>query len=70
MPPYLLIHGTRDFGVPFEQSVAMKEAMNNVGVEAEIVAIVGGGHGGWSKPEWHHYKKTMVEWVKEKLGLR
>ena len=68
-PPYLLIHGTRDYGVPFEQSVRKKEAVENIGVEAELIAVVGGGHGGWNSPEMRYYKPKMVAWVKDKLGL-
>ena len=63
MPPYLLIHGTRDFGVPFEQSVQLKQVMQLAGAECNLIPIVAGGHGGWDKPEDQHYKKTMVEWV-------
>ena len=67
MPPYLLIHGTRDYGVPIEQSHSMQQSMHCVGAECKLVAIVGGGHGGWNQPEQIHYKKTMVSWLSEKL---
>jgi alpha-L-fucosidase 2 len=63
MPPFLLIHGTRDYGIPYEQSVQLQQVMQFAGAECDLVAIVGGGHGGWNKPEQQHYKKTMVEWV-------
>jgi alpha-L-fucosidase 2 len=69
MPPYLLIHGTRDFGVPYEQSVSMHEAMKKVGADCTLVPVVGGGHGGWDKPEMQHYKATMQEWLKAKLKV-
>ncbi len=63
MPPYLLIHGTRDFGVPFEQAVQLQQVMRFAGAECDLIAIVGGGHGLWARPEDQHYKKSMVEWV-------
>jgi alpha-L-fucosidase 2 len=69
MPPYLLIHGTRDFGVPFEQSVSMQEAMRNAGADCTLIPIVGGGHGGWNKPEMQHYRRELREWLKEKLRV-
>jgi acetyl esterase/lipase len=44
-PPFLLVHGTKDPVVPFEQSVLMREALKTKNVEAELVAIEGAGHG-------------------------
>lgn len=43
-PPFLLIHGTHDVFVPFEQSVQMREELRADGVEAELLAIRGSGH--------------------------
>lgn len=44
-PPFLLVHGTRDPLVPFEQSTLMFEALQTAGVQAELVPIAGAGHG-------------------------
>jgi arylsulfatase A-like enzyme/dienelactone hydrolase len=44
-PPFLLVHGTRDPLVPFEQSVLMRDALKAADVEANLVAIEGAGHG-------------------------
>jgi acetyl esterase/lipase len=44
-PPTLLIHGTEDTDVPFDQSVMMADQFKKQGVEHELVAIVGGEHG-------------------------
>jgi len=68
MPPYLLIHGTRDYGVPIEQAHSMHAAMQRVGAECQLVAIVGGGHGGWTEPHQQHYQTIMIEWLLEKLA--
>jgi acetyl esterase/lipase len=67
MPPYLLIHGTRDFGVPFEQSVSLDAAMKNVGADCTILPIVGGGHGNWTPEQWKMATDTEIKWLNERL---
>ena len=44
-PPFLLIHGDADPVVPFERSVDMHAALAEVGIQAELLRVVGGGHG-------------------------
>lgn len=44
-PPTLLIHGTEDTDVPYEQSVMMAEELKRHGVEHELISIPGGEHG-------------------------
>jgi acetyl esterase/lipase len=44
-PPTLLIHGTEDTDVPYEQSVMMAEELRKHGVEHELFTIPGGEHG-------------------------
>ncbi len=44
-PPYLLVHGTLDPVVPFEQSVLMRDALKAANVEVDLVALEGAGHG-------------------------
>lgn len=43
-PPTLLLHGTKDTDVPYEQSVIMVEAFKKAGAVYELVTIDGGGH--------------------------
>jgi acetyl esterase/lipase len=51
-PPTLLIHGTEDTDVPYEQSVMMADQFRKFGVDHELIAIVGGEHGlGGGDPE-------------------
>lgn len=44
-PPFLLIHGTDDRVVPFNQSELLHEALQKAGVESVLVPVQGGGHG-------------------------
>ena len=44
-PPTMLIHGTEDTDVPYEQSVMMAEQFKAHNVEHELVTIPGGEHG-------------------------
>jgi len=44
-PPTLLIHGTADTDVPYEQSVMMAAEFKKQGVEHELISIAGGEHG-------------------------
>lgn len=44
-PPTLLIHGTVDTDVPYEQSVMMAEQLKRHGVGHELISIPGGEHG-------------------------
>jgi acetyl esterase len=70
MPPYLLIHGTKDFNVPFEQSVAMCNAMHKAGAQCELITIEGGGHGRGSLDKAagsNDYQQTMREWLRKIL---
>ena len=51
-PPTLLIHGTEDTDVPFEQSIMMAEQFKKFRVDHELIAISGGEHGlGGGDPE-------------------
>ena len=70
-PPFLLIHGTADLLVPFEQSVKMRECMLAAGAQCELVTIQGGGHGmrGWEQSPVHsNYSQTLVDWLERKLA--
>jgi len=43
-PPFLLIHGEADGVVPVEHSLAMAQALEEVGAEVELLLIPGAGH--------------------------
>jgi len=44
-PPTMLVHGTKDTDVPFEQSVAMAKELTRHKVPHKLVAVKGAGHG-------------------------
>jgi acetyl esterase/lipase len=61
-PPTLLIHGTKDTDVPYEQSVMMAEQFRKFHIDHEFITIAGGEHGlGGGDPEKidEAYKKVF-----------
>ena len=44
-PPTLLIHGTEDTDVPYEQSAAMSKELSRHKVPHELITVKGAGHG-------------------------
>lgn len=50
-PPFLLIHGTEDPLVPYDQSERFLAALEEEGVEAMLLQVQGGGHGGFRSAE-------------------
>ncbi len=50
-PPFLIIHGTKDPLVPFDQSQRLHRTLKEAGVESTLVPVQGGGHGGFPRAE-------------------
>jgi acetyl esterase/lipase len=50
-PPFLILHGTDDRVVPFDQSLQFDKALQAAGVESLLITVKGGGHGGFDGPE-------------------
>jgi len=44
-PPFLIVHGTADPTVPYDQAKRFCEALQKAGVNVNMVSIEGGGHG-------------------------
>jgi len=65
-PPFLLLHGTADTTVPFDQSVAMQKRLQEAGVQAELFEAEGAGHGFFNRPPWYEPTlKRMEEFLDE-----
>lgn len=45
-PPFLIMHGTSDTVVRYNQSELLKTALKKAGVECQLVPLDGAGHGG------------------------
>ncbi|QEH34743.1 Carboxylesterase NlhH [Aquisphaera giovannonii] len=50
-PPFLILHGTKDPTVPFDQSVRLAAALKKEGASVLFIPVVGAGHGGFRNPE-------------------
>lgn len=73
MAPFLIIHGTADNQVAYEESPAMCEAMKKAGAACELISIEGGGHGmsSWEKNEaMQHWKPELVAWLRKTMKVQ
>lgn len=70
MPPFLLVHGTTDQTVPFEQSSELQAQLKKVGVPCDLLAIKGGVHGmiSWDKVA-PTYQQDVVDWLVRTLKI-
>lgn len=66
MPPFLVIHGTRDDQVDYAQSTDFCDAIKHAGARCELITIQDGGHGmgGWRAPGMQHWKAEMIAWLR------
>jgi alpha-L-fucosidase 2 len=68
LPPCLLVHGTADQSVPYEQSVAWQKRSRELGLTCDFITIQDGVHGmiSWDKvaPD---YKQQVVAWLQRTL---
>lgn len=70
LPPYLLIHGTKDAQVPYEQSVRFRKQTQALGNQCDLITIAEGGHGmgGWDKLN-SDYRVQLVSWLNKTLKV-
>jgi len=62
--PFLFLHGTADTTLPFPQSVEMRDALQAVGVRAELYSAEGGNHGFFNFPPFYEPAlKRMLEFL-------
>jgi alpha-L-fucosidase 2 len=70
LPPFLLIHGTSDTVVPYNQSERMLKKLKAAGIPAELITVEGGGHGLrlWERSARHlTYRQQMIDWLHRHL---
>lgn len=71
-PPTLLIHGTDDTDVPYEESTSMAEQFNHRGVPHSLITIANGEHGfgGGDPRDVEGAYRSMHEFVVNYLTMR
>jgi acetyl esterase/lipase len=70
-PPTLLLHGTKDTDVPYEQSVFMRAAIFKQSVEARIITIPKGEHAfdkNFQDPNVQNALKQVIDFLKKHLS--
>jgi alpha-L-fucosidase 2 len=69
LPPFLLVHGTADMGVPHEQSVRMQKVLREAGGSCDLITVPDGTHGtrAWEErlPGW---ADQVVAWIAGRIG--
>ena len=70
LPPFLLIHGTADTQVPYDQSVSMQKKLKSAGVPCDLFTVPGGAHGmgSWDKVDtsWKNY---LIQWLRQNMPV-
>lgn len=71
LPPFLLIHGTKDESVPYSQSVNFQKRLREIGVPCDLIPIEGAPH---RLRDWDNldasYREKMAAWLRQTLGGR
>lgn len=65
LPPVLTIHGDADKIVPYQHAVRLHKALEEKGVENELLTIPGGGHGGFSNDETQKIFTTIDAFLRK-----
>lgn len=69
-PPTLLLHGTKDEDVPYEQSVLMAEGLQKNGVDHKLITIPDGKHSfdeDWQSPIVQNAFDEVINFLNNKL---
>jgi acetyl esterase/lipase len=69
-PPTLLVHGTKDTDVPYEQSEMMAKELDRNGVKHELITVRDAGHGlAGAKPEvMEKMQERVIAFLKEHVS--
>jgi acetyl esterase/lipase len=60
-PPFLIVHGTRDPLVPYQQSVLLKDALEKAAAPVLFYTVEGGGHGRFRDPNVAKLTRAFLE---------
>ena len=69
-PPFLIIHGTKDTQVPYEQAKIHVALFKQHGIPVELITVEDGVHGvmNWEKDaRFHTYKQPLIDWLRKTL---
>jgi len=66
-PPFLLVHGTADKGVPVEQSIEMDKKLREAGVPGKLILVEGAGHSFNLQPEQKDLRPVVLSFLDEHL---
>ncbi len=71
-PPTMLLHGTADTDVPYEQSVMMAAELKKNGVSHEFITLQNGEHGFWGADPVlvGQALQAAIQFTKKHLGLK
>jgi acetyl esterase/lipase len=71
LPPFLLIHGTADKSVPYQQSLNFQTRLKALGGQCDLTTVEGAPHRitDWDKFD-ASYKEKMINWLTQTLGGR
>lgn len=65
VPPFLIIHGDQDLLVPYQQSVLLFEALQQVEIFALFYTVVGAGHGHFTDPRVAELTNSFLARLKQ-----
>ena len=67
--PFLIMHGTKDMAVPYNQSVILHSALKKIGVPSALLTVTGGGHGAGGGVLNEHLQKFFDHHLLKKSGV-
>ncbi len=67
-PPVLILHGTADPLVPYQQSVDLDARLRAYGVKSKFITVQGGGHGGFPEAKNLEFNGIVEKFLVD-LGL-
>ena len=75
-PPYLIIHGTSDETVPYEQAELLHRALLAAGADSRLVPVAGGHHNLLDDPDapydgqvWYGVAAEAARFFRRQLGV-